>query len=57
MGWLLAGPATDSLVATPPITADAVNLGGPDDGQKANEIRPDIIEDDNEGQGEEAQAH
>ena len=30
---------------------DAVNLGGTDDGQKADQIRPDFIDDD---QGEEA---
>ena len=35
---------------------DAINLDGPNDGQKADEIGPDEIEDGNDGQGQEAQA-
>jgi hypothetical protein len=31
---------------------DAINLGSTDDGEKADEVRPDFVEDEDDDQGE-----
>ena len=38
------------------VATDAINLGRSDEGQKANDVGPDEVEDDNDGQGKDAQA-
>ena len=38
------------------IAPDPVNLRGSDDGQEADEVRPDFVEDDDDKQGEDADA-
>ena len=46
------GCGLTSVVVSP----EAIHLGRPDDGQKADEVGPDAIEDDEDDQGEYAQA-
>jgi hypothetical protein len=38
------------------LAPDAIDLGGTDDGQKADQIRPDFVEDEDDDQGENAHA-
>jgi hypothetical protein len=46
------GCGLTSVVVSP----EAIHLGRPDDGEEGDQIRPDVIEDDEDDQGEYAQA-
>jgi hypothetical protein len=50
-GVILASGSRSSVPAPHPI-----NLGGADDCEKADQIRPDFVEDEDDDQGEDAQA-